>query len=152
VDETVLKLGGRGRYSFRGLDEHGQIGAGSLSDHRAAASARAGFARTRASSDVAPTRITSAKANGYSSALRPLRPTAEHGSSKDRNTGLERDQPVLQGRVRPLRRFQATATASTVCRGHALSRNRARGFAGLAPGAASRLRLVTAWTALALRR
>jgi hypothetical protein len=66
-----------------------------------------------------------------------------------------REQPPapalsVKERVRPMRRFKATATASTFCRGHALIRNLGRGFSGLAPGAAPRLRLATAWTALAL--
>jgi hypothetical protein len=49
-----------------------------------------------------------------------------------------------------MRRFKATSTASMFCRGHALIRNLGRGFSGLAPGVAPRLRLATAWTALAL--
>ncbi len=48
-----------------------------------------------------------------------------------------------------MRRFKATATASTFCRGHALIRNLGRGFSPLAAGATPRLRLATAWTALA---
>ena len=44
VDETLLKIGGRWRYVFRCLDEHGQIVDVYLTDHRDAASARAFFA------------------------------------------------------------------------------------------------------------
>ncbi len=40
VDETLLKIGGRWRYVFRCLDEHGQIVDVSLSDHRDAAAGR----------------------------------------------------------------------------------------------------------------
>ena len=43
VDETLLKIGGRWRYVFRCLDEHGQIVDVYLSDHRDAASARTLF-------------------------------------------------------------------------------------------------------------
>jgi transposase, IS6 family len=150
VDETLLKIGGRWRYIFRGLDEHGQIVDVYLSDHRDAASARAFFERALASSDAAPTRITSDKAKCYPPALRTLLPTVEHRCSKYLNNGLERDHQFLKGRVRPMRRFKSTATASTFCRGHALIRNLGRGFSGLAPGAAPHLRLATAWTALAV--
>ena len=52
-------------------------------------------------------------------------------------------------RVRPMRRFKATATASTFCRGHALIRNLGRGFSPLAAGATPCLRLAPAWAALA---
>ena len=41
VDETLLKIGGRWRYVFRAIDEHGQVVDVYLSDHRDAASARA---------------------------------------------------------------------------------------------------------------
>ena len=95
-----------------------------------------------------PTRVTSDKANCYPPALRALMPAAEHQCSKYLNNGLERDHQFLKGRVRPMRRFKATATASTFCRGHALIRNLGRGFTRLAAGAAPRLRLATAWTAL----
>ena len=151
VDETLLKSGGRWRYIFRGLDEHGQIVDVYLSDHRDAASARAFFERALAASDAAPTRITSDKAKCYPPALRTLLPTAEHRCSKYLNNGLERDHQFLKGRVRPMRRFKMPATASTFCRGHALIRNLGRGFSGLVLGAAPHLRLATAWTALVVR-
>ena len=98
---------------------------------------------------VRPTRVTSDKATCYPPALRALLPGAEHRSSKYLNNGLERDHQFLKGRVRPMRRFKETATASTFCRGHALIRNLGRGFSLLATGATPRLRLATAWTALA---
>ena len=119
-----------------------------LSDHRDAASARAFFERAMAGTGVTPSRITSDKAKCYPPALRTLLSEAEHRSSKYLNNGLERDHQFLKGRVRPMRRFKATETASTFCRGHALIRNLGRGFSRLA-AAPRRLRLATAWTALA---
>ena len=98
---------------------------------------------------MTPTRGTSDKAKCYPPALRTLLPEAEHRSSKYLNNGLERDHQFLKGRVRPMRRFKATETASAFCRGHALIRNLERGFSSLAAGAAPRPRLATAWTALA---
>ncbi len=62
---------------------------------------------------------------------------------------IERDHQFLKGRVRPMRRFKAAATAGTFCRGHALIRNLGREFSRLTAGAPPRLRLATAWTALA---
>src|SRR5918999_2762150 len=49
VDETLLQIGGRWRYVFRCLDEHGQIVDVYLSNHRDAASACAFFDRAVAS-------------------------------------------------------------------------------------------------------
>ena len=65
------------------------------------------------------------------------------------DNGLERDHQFLKGRVRPMRRFKTTGTASTFCRGHALIRNLGRGCSELALAAVPRLRLATAWSALA---
>ncbi len=148
VDETLLKVGGRWRYVFRAIDERGQVVDVYLSDHRDAASARAFFERAIDETGVTPTRVTSDKARCYPPALRAVMPAAEHRSSKYLNNGLERDHQFLKGRVRPMRRFKGTATAGTFCRGHALIRNLGRGFS-LTAGAPPRLRLATAWTALA---
>jgi transposase-like protein len=76
VDETLLKIGGRWRYVFRCLDEHGQIVDVYLSDHRDAASARAFFDRAITTTAVRPTRVTSDKAKCYPPALRALLPAA----------------------------------------------------------------------------
>ena len=150
VDETLLKIGGRWRYVFRAIDEHGQVIDVYLSDHRDAASARAFFERAIAATGMTPTRVTSDKAKCYPPALRTLLSEAEHRSSKYLNNGLERDHQFLKGRVRPMRRFKTTGTASTFCRGHALIRNLGRGFSRLTAGAPPRLRLATGWTALAV--
>jgi IS6 family transposase len=148
VDETLLKVGGRWRYVFRAIDERGQVVDVYLSDHRDAASARAGFEGAMAATGVTPTRVTSDKARCYPPALRAVLPAAEHRSSKHLNNGLERDHQFLKGRVRPMRRFKATGTAGTFCRGHALIRNLGRGFSSLATGVAPQLGLAAAWTAL----
>jgi transposase, IS6 family len=129
VDETLLKIGGRWRYVFRAIDERGQVVDVYLSDHRDAASARAFFERAITETGVTPTRVTSDKATCSRAALRAVLPGAEHRSSKYLNNGLERDHQFLKGRVRSMRRFKATGTAGTCCRGHALIRT---------PGAGSR--------------
>jgi hypothetical protein len=48
-----------------------------------------------------------------------------------------------------MRCFKTPAAASRFCRGHALVRNLGRGFTQLVAGAAPRLRLARAWSALA---
>jgi len=149
VDETLFKIDGRWRYAFRALDEEGQIVDVLLSDHRDAASATTFFEQAMASTEVTPTRVTTDKAKCYPPALRAVLPTAEHRSSHYLNNELERDHQHLKGRVRPMRRFKQTATASTFCQGHALIRNLGRGFSDLTGGVSPRLRLATAWRVLA---
>ena len=149
VDETLLRIGGRWRYVFRAIDEHGQVVDVYLSDRRDATSARAFFERALTSTGVVPTRVTSDKARCYPPALHAVLPATEHRSSKYLNNRLERDHHFLKGRVRPMRRFKATAPASSFCHGHALICNLRRGFSRLSAGAPPRLRLATAWTALA---
>jgi transposase-like protein len=137
VDETLVKVGGRWRYVFRAIDEHGQVVDVYLGDHRDAASARAFFEHAMTQTGVTPVRVTSDKARCYPPALRTVLPAAEHRSAKYLNHGLERDHQFLTGRVRPMQRFKATETVGTFCRGHALiAEPRAR---VLAPAAGYRL-------------
>ena len=149
VDKTLLKIGGRWRYLFRAIDESGQIVDVYLSDRRDAASARAFFERALGVAGRQPTRVTSDKAKCSPPALRAIVPAAEHRCSKYLNNGLERDHQFLKGRVRPMRRFKTTTTASRFCRGHALIRNLSRGFSTRASDVPPGLRLVSAWTELA---
>jgi transposase-like protein len=58
VDETYLKIGGRQRYLFRAIDEHGQIIDVYLSDRRNADAARTFFKEAIQGSSVTPTRVT----------------------------------------------------------------------------------------------
>jgi len=117
VDETYLKIDGRQRYLFRAIDEQGQIIDVYLSDRRNTAAACTFFEEAIHVSGVTPTRVTTDKAKCYPPALRTVLPQADHRSSKYLNTSLERDHQHLKGRVRPMRRFKATTSASTFCRG-----------------------------------
>ncbi len=149
VDETYIKIAKRWHYLFRAIDEHGQIVDVYLSDRRDRAAAEAFFAGARETTMVTPSRVTSDKAKCYPPALRTVLPHVEHRTSKYLNNGLERDHQHLKGRVQPMRRFKKPTSASTFCRGHTLIRNLARGFSQLTAGIAPRLRLATAWAALA---
>ncbi len=149
VDETYLKIDGRWRYLYRAIDEHGQIVDVYLSDRRDAAAARTFFQQAIATSNVTPTQVTTDKAKSYPKALHAVLPAVEHRSAKYLNNRLERDHQHLKGRVRPMRRFKTTASASTFCRGHTAIRNLARGFSELTATIAPRLWLATAWSGLA---
>ncbi len=119
------------------------------SNRRTADAARTLFEAAIHGSGVTPTRVTTDKAKCYPPALRAVLPLAEQRSSKYRNNGLQRDHQHLKGRIRPMRRFKTTGGASNFCGGHALIGNLACGHALLAAEAAPRLRLATAWSALA---
>jgi transposase-like protein len=149
VDETYLKIGGRWRYLYRAIDEHGQIVDVYLSDRRNAAAAQTFFEAALDASTVIPTPKTSDKAKCYPPALRAVLPNVEHRTSKYLNNGLERDHQHLKGRIRPMRSFKTFGGASNFSRGHALIRNLECGFSALARSAPARLRLAAAWTALA---
>ena len=148
VDETFFKIGGRWRYAFRAIDQHGQIIDVLLSDRRDAASAKAFFERAITSTQVTPIRVTTDKAKCYPPALRAVLPGVEHRSSHYLNNGLERDHQHLKGRTRSMRHFKRLARADIFCRGHALIRNLGRGLSDLTAGVSPRLRPATAWTAL----
>ncbi len=148
IDETYLKIGGRWRYLYRAIDEHGQIVDVYLSDRRNAEAANTFFTQAIAASDVTPTQVTTDKAKSYPAALRVVLPEAEHRSSKYLNNRLERDHQYLKGRVRPMRGFKRCGGASNFCRGHALIRNLRQGFSSLSATIAAPLRLAAAWSAL----
>ena len=137
------------RYLFRAIDEQGQIVEVYLSERRNAAAARAFFEEAIHSSEVVPTEVTTDKAKCYPGLLRTLLPLVQHRSSKYLNNSVERDHQHLKGRLRSMRRLKSFVSASDFCRGHALVRNLACGHSLLARKAAPRLRLSTAWNALA---
>ncbi len=150
VDETYLKIGGRQRYLFRAIDDQGQIVDVYLSDRRDTAAVQRFFEGAMATSGITPTRVTTDKAKCYPPALRVVLPTAQHRTSKYLNNGLERDHQHLNGRVRSMRRFKTTGSASNFCQGHAVIRNLACGFSSLTTEVPPRQRLATAWSALAV--
>ncbi len=65
------------------------------------------------------------------------------------NNGLERDRQQLKGRIRPMRRFKTTESASNFCHGHTVIRNLGRGFSQLTEEVPPRQRLAVAWPVLA---
>ena len=152
MDETSIKVGKRWHYLDRVIDEHGHIVDVYLSDRRNAAAAQAFFEGAIQTSKVAPPRVTTDKAKCYPPALRAVLPNAEHRTSKYLNNGLERDHQHLKGRVRSMRWFKTPDGASNFSRGHTLIRNLGRGCSALAASVPARLRLATAWSALAASR
>ncbi len=152
VDETYLKIGKRWYDLVRALDEHGQMIDVYLSAQRNTAAAEAFFETAIDASPVPPTRVTTGhplgEATCYPPALRTRLAKVEHRTSKYLNNGLERDHHQLNGRMRLMRRFKTTASASNFCRGHTLTRNLGRGFSALTTAVSPRLRRATAWSTL----
>jgi transposase, IS6 family len=149
VDETYIKIARRWHYLYRAIDEHGQIVDVYLSNRRNAAAAQAFFEAAIATSTIIPTRVTSDQAKCYPPALCAVLPNVEHRTSKYLNNGLERDHQHLKGRLRPMRWFKTPGGASNFCHGHTLIRNLRCGFSSLTAQVPARLRLATAWSALA---
>ncbi len=149
VDETYLKIGGRWRYVYRAIDEHGQIVDVYLSERRNTEAARTFFTHAITASDITPTQVTTDKAKSYPKALQAVVSAVDHRSSKYLNNRLERDHQHLKGRVRPMRRFTVVERARIFCRGHAVIRNLQQGFSRLTQGVPTGLRVAVAWAALA---
>ncbi len=149
VDETYIKIAKRWHYLYRAIDEHGQIVEVYLSDRRDRAAAQAFFDGAMETTAVTPSRVTTDKAKAYPPGVRAVLPNVEHRTSKYLNNGLERDHQHLKGRICPMRWFKTMGGASNFCPGHALIRNLRCGFSSLTSPVPTRLRLATAWAALA---
>ncbi len=157
LDETYIKGAKHWHYLYRATDEHGQIVEVYLSDRRNAIAAQAFFEAAIETSSTTPTQVTTGcplgEATCYPPALRTLLPNVEQNTSKYLNNRLERDHqqgcPLGQGRIRPMRWFKTVGGASNFCHGHTLIRNLRQGFSSLTSQVSARLRLATAWSALA---
>ena len=149
VDETYLTIGGRWRYLYRAIDEHGQIVDVYLSERRNAEAAHSVFTPAIADRQGTPTQVTTETAKSYPKALQAVLPAAQHRSSKDLTNRRERDHQHLKGCVRSRRRFKQLERAGYSCRGAALIWNRHHGFSRLIAGVAARRRIAVAWAARA---
>jgi transposase-like protein len=147
-DETSCTFQGKHAYSYRALDEEGQVVDAFFSERRNGAAAQACFERALAETTVTPERVTTDKAKCYPPALRAVLPGVEHRRSKYRNNGLERDHSHLKQRRYPMRGCKRGRSADTLARGHALIRTLRGGFSRLTETVVPNLRLATAWPQL----
>ncbi len=148
VDETYVRLNGRWAYSYRAIDQDGQVVDVYFAVRRTAKAAQTCFERALAETGVSPKRVVTDKARGYPPALRAVLPDAKHRTSKYLNNGLERDHGHLKQRLYPMRGFKQAASADILARGHAFIQNLRNGFSTLTAGIPRPVRIMTAWSLL----
>ncbi len=152
VDETYLKIGGRWRYLFRAIDEHGQIIDVYLSDRRDTTAAQRFFEGAMDESGTVPTRVTTGYPLGEGQVLSPRAPRrltkcgAPHVKVLKQRLGAGSWPPQATSLFHA--RVQAAASADILPRGHAFLQNLRNGFSTLTATMPRQLRLMTAWSQL----
>ena len=134
VRRRGVLLSGRGeekRYSYRAIDEHGQVLDVLFRDHRDTASAEAFFRRTLGAAGAAPTTVVSDHHQPYIAAVQEVfpRPAHPHGAAPGarRDTKpIERSHVPTRDRLRSSRGLKTLATGQRFFEGfealHALHR------------------------------
>jgi transposase-like protein len=149
VDETYVKVGGRWRYVYRAVDQHGQVIDVYVSRRRNTEAARRFFDRALADHDR-PVEVVTDKAQALLAAVDDVLPDALPITDRWCNNRVEADHGRLKARLRPMRSLKRDRTAAVVIRGHAFVQNVRRGHYELGVDARSHhLRLAAAFDELA---
>ena len=150
VDETYVKVAGRWRYSYRAIDQFGQVIDVLVSRQRDAKAARRFFERAIGTTRITPVEVVTDKAATYPTALDELLPTAWHRTDQDANNHIEADHGHLKSRLRPMRGLNQDRSAKVVIAGHAFVQNLRRGHYELAVEEPVTRRVPVAFDELAL--
>ncbi|WP_255565659.1 MULTISPECIES: IS6 family transposase [unclassified Parafrankia] len=148
VDETYVKVAGRGTYLYRAVDQHGQVIDVLASTRRDQAAARRFFTQAL-SHGRRPVEVTTDKAPVYPRLLDELLPGACHVDTVRGNNRIEADHGRLKARLRPMRGLKRLRSVQTISAGHALVQNIRRGYYDLATHTDPQLRLAATFTELA---
>jgi len=150
VDETYVKVAGRWRYSYRAIDQFGQVIDVLVSRQRDAKAARRFFERAIGTTRITPVEVVTDKAATYPIALDELLPTAWHRTDQYANNHIEADHGHLKSRLRPMRGLKQDRSAKVVIAGHAFVQNLRRGHYELAVEEPVTRRVPVAFDELAL--
>jgi transposase-like protein len=148
VDETYVKVGGRWRYVYRAIDQHGQIIDVYLSARRDIQAARRFFAGALGSHGE-PAEVVTDRAWTLRAVIDELVPAAFHNTEQYANNRIEADHGRLKARLRPMRGLKRDRSTRVIIRGHAFIQNLRRGHYELGVEAESRRRIAAAFTELA---
>jgi transposase, IS6 family len=138
------------RYVYRAIDQFGQVIDVLVSARRDADAARRFFRRTLSTLKVTPSEVVTDAAAIYPGVLDELIPSAWHHVDRYANNPIEADHGQLKHRLKPMRGLKTDRTAQVVIAGHAFVQNLRRGHYELGYHVKSRLRVVAAFTELAL--
>ncbi len=148
VDETYVKVGGRWRYVYQAVDQHGQIIDVYVSARRDVPAARRFFAAALGVHG-APVEVVTDRAWALGVIIDELLPGAFHNTEQYANNRIEADHGRLKARLRPMRGLKHDRTATVIIRGHALMQNIRRGHYELDTQARARCHVAAAFTELA---
>ncbi len=150
VDETYVRVAGRWRYVYRGVDQFGQVIDVFVSPHRDARAARRFFERAIGTTTVTPVEVVIDRAATYPIVLEELAPAAWHRTERYANNRVECDHGRLKARLPPMRGLRQDRNATVIIAGHAFVQNVRRGFYELAVGEPITRRLTVAFDELAV--
>ena len=96
VDETYVKVAGRWRYLYRGIDQFGQVIDVFVSPRRDARAARKFFERAVSTTRIRPVEVITDRAPAYPVVLDGLLPAARHRTDRYANNAVEADHGRLK--------------------------------------------------------
>ncbi|MGH3865293.1 MAG: IS6 family transposase [Pseudonocardiaceae bacterium] len=149
ADETYVKVAGRWIYLYRAIDQFGQVIDVLVSEKRGLESSRRFFSRAL-EHGTHPAEVTTDRAQAYPRVLDELLPAACHVVEKYANNPIEADHGRLKSRLRPMRGLKQLRCAQVISAGHAFVQNLRRGHYELGVEEPTTLRVVAAFTELAV--
>ena len=121
-----MKPGGRWRYVYRAIDQHGQIIDVYVSARRNTDAARR-FFTTAIRDHGEPAEIVTDRAWTLLTIVDELMPAAFHNTGQYANNRIEADHGRLKSRLRPMQGLTRDHSARVIVRGHAFLQNLRRG-------------------------
>jgi transposase-like protein len=149
VDETYVKVAGQWVYLYRAIDQFGQVIDVLVSQKRDLAATRRFFTRAL-QHGPRPTEVSTDRAPAYPRVIEELIPAAGHVPEQYANNSVEADHGRLKARLRPMRGLTRLRSARVISAGHAFIQNLRRGHYELGTEEPTTLRVVAAFTELAL--
>jgi transposase-like protein len=144
--ETYVKVAAR--WTYRAVDQHGQVIDVFLSERRGGRAARAFFSRALRFGP-APVEVTTDRAPLYPHVIDELAPATPHVLERYTTNVVDADHGRLKARLRPMRGLKRMASAATITAGHAFVQNLRRGHHELTVYAPTHDRVRVAFAELA---
>jgi putative transposase len=111
VDEVFLKIGGKTRYLWRAVDQHGNVLDILVTSHRDAKAATRFFRKLLKGLEYMPRVLVTDKLASYGVARRRLMPRVEHRRSKYLNNRAENSHQPTRQRERAMKKFTSPGAA-----------------------------------------
>lgn len=151
VDETYVRVGGKWRYLWRAVDQHGRMVDFRLTARRDIKAARAFFRQAQDNARLyQPMTITTDKAHSYKKIIEELNrwsfPGEEirHVDRKWLNNRIESDHAALKKLITPMRGFKSLSAAKDTLKGIEAIRSIKKGHVrGKAVGIAGEIRFIS---------